>query len=375
MSTESKCLIAVTLILFAVGLVMIFSATAISAGESEKFSNPFYFLHRQLLWTLFSLMAFFVGFRIDYRTWKKHALPILALAAVLLIVVLIPGIGTKLNGARRWLRIGPMSFQPSEFAKLALLIFVASYVSSDGERLKRFSTGVLPCSIAIAVICGLTICEPDVGTSLFVAAIAFAIMLVAGCRLPHLAPIAGLCTAGALLLIVTKANYIMARVSVFLDPDLDPAGKGYHIKQSLIAIGSGGTFGAGLGEGMSKLFFLPEIHSDFIFAVIGEELGFVGAATVILLFVALLVIGWRICRKTNNLFGFLLGLGIVLSLSLQAIVNMAVVTGSIPAKGIPLPFISFGGSSLLMTMFAVGILVNISNTSEKEQQLVAPTAQ
>lgn len=371
MSAEGKWVIVIVALLFAIGLVMIFSSTAVIAKESERYADSSYFLYRQAMWIVISLIGFYVAIRVDYRFWERHARWVLCAAALLLVAVLLPGIGSTINGARRWFRLGPLSFQPSEIAKLALLIFLASYVSSDRDRLKKFTTGIVPTFAAIAFVCGLVFLEPDVGTSVFIGLTALAVLIVAGAKPAHLLPIFGVCLIGVAIIALTKHDYVSSRVGVFLNPDADPAGKGYHLKQSLVALGSGGIFGVGLGNGISKLFFLPEVHSDFIFSVIGEELGFFGSMIVMALFAALLIVGWRICRKTDHPFGFLLAFGIVVSIVCQALINIAVVTGSMPTKGIPLPLVSFGGSSLVVTMFAIGILVNISNSSAANQSLPA----
>ncbi len=302
---------------------------------------------------------------IPYQLWSKADWPILGLILILLTLVLIPGIGTAYYGARRWFRFGGIGFQPSEIAKLGLIIFLASFISKDTHRIKYFTSGLLPVILAIGLTCGLVILEPDIGTACFIALLSTIILVVGGIKLWHLAPIA----AGVLPLtayfVIHKLAYVQQRLAVFFNPALylDSAA-GYQIKQSLIGLGAGGFWGSGLGASKQKLFFLPQQQTDFICAIIGEELGFIGILGVLFLFGLFLWQARKVVLRAPDLFGSLLALGITLMIILQALINIGVVTASLPTKGIALPFISFGGSSLCTLMLGVGILLNIAAQSD-----------
>jgi cell division protein FtsW len=300
------------------------------------------------------------------RFWARMAWPMLACTVVLLALVLVPGIGVKHFGASRWLRIGSFNLQPSEIAKLALPIFLCAHASLHPARLQSFWGGLGPMLGAAGVVCGLVIVEPDIGTSAFLGLTAATVMVVAGARWRHLVPACGTAGVAAAGLAMLKMDHFRDRVLGWLEPESHPAG--YQLTQSLIALGSGGWFGDGLGRGTQKLYFLPEVHSDFIFAVLGEELGFAGACAVLLLFGAFAVIGWRVAWRSQDRFAGLLAFTII-----------AVVSGVMPTKGIPLPFFSSGGSSLCVTMAAAGMLVRIANenrgaTCESSSRAAAPAA-
>jgi cell division protein FtsW len=274
-------------------------------------------------------------------------------------------VGAQINAARRWIRVGGQFVQPSEAAKIGIAIFLAAFAAANPERLKSFFRGFVPACAAIAAVCGMILIEPDIGTAVFVATVMTLTLVVGGIRLWHLVPSVlgggGLAAYYAL----THTSHVLARLQAFRHPELDPQGKGHQITQSLIALGSGSWTGVGLGQGTSKLYFLPEAHSDFIFPVVGEELGFLGASAMILLYMAIGVVGYRIMSRTRDRFGFLLSFALTTYILLQAAMNVAVVTASMPTKGIPLPFVSAGGSSVLFTMIGVGILVNIANQTER----------
>jgi len=294
-----------------------------------------------------------------FRSW------ILLGTVGVLSLVFAPGVGAQINGAHRWVRVGGQFVQPSEAAKIGIAIFLCGFAAADPERLKKFFKGFVPAYAVVAVVCGMIIVEPDVGTAVFIAIVMTLMLIVAGVRLTHLVP--GVLAAGfaAAYYAMTHTEHVRARLAGWLHPELDPQGKGHQITQSLIALGTGGWTGVGLGQGTSKLYFLPEAHSDFIFPVIGEELGFAGAAVMILLYMAIGVVGYRIMRRCRERFGFLLSFALTTYIILQAAMNVAVVTASMPTKGIPLPFVSAGGSSVLFTMVGVGMLVNIANASER----------
>lgn len=365
MSKDARNLLVIISVLLAIGIVMLFSASAVYTGES-KTGDYTLFLKKQLLWIAISVTGLIIASKIPYTYWIKVSKPLLILTIAMLVLVIIPGIAHKINGARRWFRFGDLSFQPSEMAKLAIAIFLSATISLDADKLKNFKRGFLPLFALVSLISGLILAEPDIGTAIFIMAVSSIILIIGGVRITHIIPLA----LGALLVVGFVAIFTMPhfkdRIEVFLNLAKDLQGKGYNVNQSFIAMGSGGWLGAGLGKGVSKLFFLPEVHSDFIFAVIGEELGFAGSILMLGLFASLLYFGYRIVKSAPDHFSLLLAFSIILFIILQAIMNIAVVTGAIPAKGIPLPFISFGGSTLFFTMFGIGILVNIANNSYRK---------
>lgn len=375
MSRDAVHLTVTVLLLVCVGLVFLFSASGVMAAEHPRFDDPGHFLKRQGLWTILAAGAFVAAARIPYGFWKKARVPLFAVSMLLLASVLVPGIGATLNGARRWMQAGGWFFQPSELAKLATAFFVCGYVSQDPARLLRFRDGFLPAFGAVALACALIVVEPDLGTAAFLGLVMTLTLVVAGVRMRHLLPPAGAAIATAGAYVATHLDHVWPRIQVWLRPDADPLGRGHQIRQSLIALGAGGLFGEGLGRGTQKLFFLPEVHSDFIFPVIGEELGFVGAVSILLLYVAFGAAGWRIVRRAPDPFAFLLSFSIVVTIVLQAAINVAVVTACVPTKGIPLPFLSAGGSSLVFTLAGAGILVNIANHAPEEASVPAPAPQ
>ncbi|MFZ5874426.1 MAG: stage V sporulation protein E [Bacillota bacterium] len=345
------------LMMLSIGLVMILSASEYSS--LIHFNDSFHYFKRQLLWALIGLAAMFLAMNQDYRKWRRWALPMLAAAFVLLILVLIPGIGIEAYGARRWIGIGPVTMQPSEFVKLCLVVFTAYGLSRKGELVRHFSRGLLPFLVMLGAACGLILLQPNLGTAIILAGTIFVMLFAAGARLSTLAGLGvlGLAGVGAAIAV---APYRLERLLAFLDPWQDPQGSGLQIIQSLYALGSGGLFGTGLGQGKQKFLYLPAQHTDFIFAVVGEELGFIGAFLIIGLFTVFLWRGLRIAVSAPDAFSSLLATGLTAGIVLQAIINIGVATGSMPITGITLPFISFGGNSLIFTLVGVGILLNIS---------------
>jgi len=365
MSRDAVVLLVLVLFLLSFGLVMLYSASAVVAEKSPRFQDDAHFLKKQLLWVMISVAAMIVAGRVPYATWARWRVPILAFSLVALALVFVPGVGAKINAARRWVRVGGQFVQPSEAAKIGIAIYLCGFAAADPERLKSFFKGFLPAYAVIGAVCAMVIIEPDIGTAVFIALVMTLTLVVGGVRMRHLAPSmlgAGLVAAWYAM---NHTSHFMKRIETYRHPELDPQGAGHQITQSLIALGSGSWTGVGLGQGTSKLYFLPEAHSDFIFPVIGEELGFLGASAMILLYMAIGFVGYRIMRRCEDRFGFLLSFAITTYIILQAAMNVAVVTASMPTKGIPLPFVSAGGSSVLFTMIGVGILVNIANASER----------
>jgi len=355
--TPDMWLFGAAVILLSAGVVMVYSASAIVAAD--RFRDPYFFLKRQVFWALLGAGGLWLALRVDYRRLERFVLPTLIVAAVLLVVVLIPPIGQAINGTRRWIRLGPVSFQPAELAKLALVLYLAAFLARKREALEDFRRGLLPPLLVSGVLAALVLLQPDLGNCVTLVALTFALLFLAGSPVRHL----GWALAPAVPLValaVWVAPYRIRRVTAFIDPWSDPRGSGFQIIQSWLAFGNGGLVGQGIGASRQKLFYLPEAHTDFIFAVVGEELGFLGAVAIVLLFTVLVWRGLRVGLRAPEPFGAYLALGITMLIATQTLVNLGVVTGLLPTKGLPLPFISFGGSALVMTMTSTGMLLNIS---------------
>jgi len=353
--TPDMWLFGVAVVLLSAGVVMVYSASAVVAAD--RFGDPYFFLKKQLFWALLGSVGMLVAVRIDYRRLERFVLPALVLAGVLLVLVLIPPIGQAINGTRRWIRLGPVSFQPAELAKVALVFYLAAFVARRQEEVVR--RGLLPPLLVAGSFAALVLVQPDLGNCLTLVALTFGLLYLAGSPVRYLAW--AIAPALPLLaLAIYAAPYRLRRVTAFWDPWADPRGSGFQIIQSWLAFGNGGLVGQGIGASRQKLFYLPESHTDFIFAVVGEELGFIGAAAFVALFAVLVWRGLRVGLRTSEPFGAYLALGITLLIATQTLVNLGVVTGLLPTKGLPLPFISFGGSALSMTMLSTGVLLNIS---------------
>ena len=354
-SDPAGLLMTTTGILVLVGLVMILSA---SLWNSE--SSPFQYFNRQALWATLGLAAFFFFARFDYKRLKGLGYVLLPLVILMLLVVLIPGIGTTVGGSSRWFRFGPLSFQPSEAAKLALILFAADVFSRKKEKMfKDFAHAVMPMIPVLAVLAGLVMLQPDLGTTALLGFIGFGMLFVAGARLRHLLPFAFVGTALAVGAALFEP-YRRARVLAFLNPWADPLNTGYHTIQSLIALGSGSWFGVGLGASRQKWTYVPNAHTDFIFAILGEEMGLLGTLVIVGLFSFLAYLGITTARRASDRFGMLVAAGITIWITLQALVNMGAVTAALPVTGVPLPLVSFGGTSLVICLTAMGILTNIA---------------
>jgi cell division protein FtsW len=358
-------LLIVTMVLALVGLVMVFSASAVVAGN--RFHDSGYFLKRQLAWLTFGFVLLHVASRVDYVWWKRLSVPLLGLMALLLVMVLIPSLGVAAKGARRWLRLGPISIQPAEMVKLVAVIYLAAYLTKKEDRITSFSSGLLPVLFVIGLLSGLVLLEPDLGTVVVIGLVTIGLLFLGGAQVKHLLGL-GLCAVPVVLVLVLGSSYRRQRLLTFLAPWKDASNAGFQITQSFLAFGSGGPFGVGLGEGKQKLFFLPEAHTDFVLALVGEELGLVGTGAIILLFALFVVRGFQIAARARMPFGRYLGIGITLLIGGQALVNAAVATGMLPTKGLTLPFVSYGGSSLVISLLAVGILLNISRDRQAGPQ-------
>lgn len=354
-------LLAAVLGLVGFGLVMVYSASAITA--QDKLGDSFYFLKRQATAAGIGLLAMAVAMKLGYRRMARLAYPLLVVTILLLIAVVIPGLGTAAGGAKRWLRVPGISLQPAEIAKVSWVIYLAYSLAKKREKVKSFSIGFVPHLGIAALLVVLCMLEPDFGSSVALLFLMFVMLFAAGAKLSY---IVGMVLAAIPFAYVAIASspYRMKRITAFLDPWANRQGSGYQVAESLMSIGSGGLTGLGLGDGRQKLFFLPEAHTDFIFAIIGEELGLLGVAFLISLYAVVIWRGLRAALNATEAFGTYLGLGIVSLVAFQACVNMAVAMGVVPTKGLTLPFISYGGSSLIMLMGAAGLLLSISATAE-----------
>ena len=358
--TPDIILLLVTLILVTVGTAMIYSSSSILA--LEKFKDGQYFIKKQLVFVVLGLISMVILTKIDYTTWKKAAYPGLILSLIMLVLLFIPDVGLKRGGATRWLNLGLFSFQVSEMVKIAMVVFLAHLLARKAHLLKKFSRGVLMPSVITAVVIFLILLEPDFGTAVIIASILILMLCLAGSRMTHLMFLAAAFIPVGVWLIFHK-GYRLARLTVFLDPWKDAGNTGFQIIQSLISFGSGGFGGVGIGDGMQKLFYLPEPHTDFILSIIAEESGFIGVSIVIILFSIFVFRGFMIAIKAPDLFGTLLAAGLTMVIAMEAFINIAGVMGLIPLKGLALPFLSYGGSSFVMSMIAIGILLNISTQS------------
>ena len=347
----------ITLALLSLGIVMVFSASSVTAYH--ELGDAYHYLKRQSLWAAIGLVALVICMNIDYHLWLRLAGPLIVVSIVALAVVLVPGIGITISGSRRWLGAGPVRVQPSEFAKLSVVIFLAAYLSTSPDRVKSVVRGIFVPLILVGMCAVLVLREPDLGTSIGMAATAWLMLLIAGGSPGWLVGLAAM-TAPVIYLYARHDPVRIRRLTSFLDPWADPLDSGFHIIQSLLALGSGGLVGTGLGLSRQKFYYLPEQHTDFIFAIIGEELGFLGAALVVFLYAIFAWRGFRASLNAPDSFGSLLAAGITIMVALQAAMNIAVVTGSMPITGITLPLISSGGSSLVPMLAGVGMLLNIT---------------
>lgn len=340
------------------GVVMVYSASSVMAAK--RFHDGFFFLKRQGLYALLGFALMLITMRVNYHFWRKLSVPVLLGCIVLLVLVLIPGIGGSAGGASRWIRLPGFNFQPSEVAKIALIMYMAYSLDRKQDKIKELGSGFVSYMLILLVMLALLLKQPDMGSALTLAAVSIIMLFAAGTRLVYIISIF-LMSMPFLYFLVMNVAYRKRRILAFLDPWQDPQNSGFQIIQSWLAFGTGGLFGQGLGEGKQKLFYLPEAHTDFILSVVGEELGFLGVIVIIGMFFLLVQRAMRIAVAAPDPFGRFLALGIAVLFGIEASVNMGVVTGLLPTKGLALPFISYGGSSLLISLFAVGILLNISS--------------
>jgi cell division protein FtsW len=368
---EGGAVLLITTMLVSVGMVMVYSASAVMAQAQGL--PPHYFLLRQMSGALVGFVALIVAAQLDYRRLRSLAWPILGVSVLLLLVTVMPGteaLAPRSNGARRWLLLGPVGIQPSEVAKLAILIWTAHLAVKKQDRLRSLSQGLAPFLLVWGLVAGLIMLQPDYSTATLTIFMAVLVAYVGGARPAHFIAL-GLVTGPFLWHRMTSAGYRMDRIRAFMDPAADVSGLGYQINQSLIALGSGGIFGRGFGQGQQKFGFLPEPHNDFILAMIGEEWGFVGVAILTVLFVAFALVGYRVARGAADLFGSLLALGVTNLIVIQAFLHMAVNLALVPPTGLTLPFISYGRSSLIVSLAAAGILMSVARISDRRDRALA----
>lgn len=348
-----------TFCLVSIGIVMVFSASSVTASTSKYFNfDAFYFLKKQLIWAVLGTIGMAYAYKVNLINLRKYSILGIIFSLVLLALVLVPNIGIEVNGAKRWLGLGPFTIQPAEFAKIFFIFYLADLSARRKEKLRDFK-GLLPALVILGLLFILIEKEPDLGTSLVLAAAFMGIIFLSGTKFTTIFSITSI---GFLIiaLSILHESYRLKRMMAFINPWMDPSDTGYHTIQSLIAIGSGGILGLGLGQSRQKFFYLPEQHTDYIFAIIGEELGLIGTVLIVTLFVCLIYRGFKIAISAHHPFLRILGGGLIFMIGFQAFLNLSVVLALLPPTGIPLPFISFGGSSLFSTLIAIGILLNIS---------------
>ena len=359
---DSLLLLSITALVF-IGVVMVYSASSIYS--KEHFGSQYFFLNKHLVFVLLGIASLVVGAKVNHGFLRKMTFPFILLSFFTLLFLLVSSHGVLKSGAAsRWINLFSISFQPAELAKLALILFLANYMSKIGDKITTFKEGFLPCVLVPGVFILLILKQPDFGTAVTISAIVFLMLFVAGVKKIYLLGTL-LATVPPLAFIFLRSGYRLKRILAFVDPWKDPLGSGFQMIQSFIAFSNGGFFGAGLGDGKQKLLYLPEAHTDFIFSVIGEELGFLGVTLVVILFSVYIYKGFSVSLKVRDSFAVLLATGITAMIGVQAFVNIGVTLGLLPTKGLTLPFISYGGTSLVMTMFASGLLLNLSSKTNQ----------
>jgi cell division protein FtsW len=353
-------LLGLVAVLDVIGLVMVLSASSVTALRA--YGTAWVFFERQLLWVGVGSLLLVVTMRVDYRVWRRLVVPLLGVTVTLLVLVLVPGFGISVGGSARWLGIGIFRIQPSELAKLAVVVFAADVLTRRADHISSTRMTVVPVLLVFSVIALLVLVQPDLGTTLVLACIVMAVLFIAGVPLHTMAAVAVLAGVGTSLAGMTK-SYRRGRLLCFLHPASDPGNACYQLRQSLVGLGSGHVMGVGLGASRAKWGFLPNAHTDFIFAIIGEEVGLIGSLLVAGLFVAFAVLGVRAASRAPDRFGALLAGGITAWVVGQAFINIGAAIGTLPVTGVPLPFVSFGGSSLVIAMAATGILINVARQS------------
>lgn len=360
MKKYNKLLLLAVILISLFGLLMIYSSSNVWA--EYKYNDPYKYLKSQAIFLIIGYILMIIISKFPYQNYKKLANIIFLTCTIMLILVLIPGIGTVRNGSRSWFGIGPLGLQPSEFAKLGLIIFTSKYLANNTKELKDIKKGVLPILGVLLLIFGLIMLEPDFGTGVVIVMTIIVLLFVSGVKMNFFIKIGILGLIGIIVLILI-APYRLERIVSFINPWTDPLGSGFQIIQSLYAIGPGGLLGLGFGNSIQKHFYLPEPQTDFIFAIISEEFGFLGVLIVATLFITIIYSGLKISMRCQDNFGKFLAFGITFGLAFQTILNLMVVVGLLPVTGVTLPFLSYGGSSLLISLINIGILLNIDKNS------------
>jgi cell division protein FtsW len=363
-------LLASTIALLVLGTLMVYSASFVVAHN--EFNDDAYFLVRQLIWVGAGGVGLLLAARIDYRRWRSLSLPIMFICIGMLVLVLVPGIGASSYGAVRWLKLGPVQIQPSEIAKLAMTLYLADWLARRGPIVGELLKGLLPFAIIVGIVAALVAIQPDLGTTAIIIMVAACVFFVGGANLVHIALLGAAGVGAGLVVLAHLSGYQLERIRAFLDPWSDIQGSGWHTAQGLIALGSGGLFGSGLGNGLQKYYWVPNAHTDAIFAIIGEELGLVGCVGVLLLFGVVAWRGFLIAWRGPDAFARLFASGLTCMLTIQTLVNIAVVTNSLPYTGVTLPLVSFGGSSTVISLVAIGLLLNISRQPEVAETSTLP---
>lgn len=350
-------LFSVVIILVLIGLMMVYSASSTYAALT--YGSATYFIQRQLFWVGLGFIAFFITSLIPYQFYGKYMKPLVLIMLFLLTIVLIPGLGIERNHATRWLGFGSFIFQPSELAKIMTILYVAKAYSNKQSYIQDFKRGVMPPLLLLIMVFALIVLQPDLGTAMTIVMACGSILLISSARWQHLVTLGAIAITSVILLATTE-SYRMERLTSFIDPFADASGQGFQVVNSYLAIGTGGLTGNGIGNSVQKLGYLPEAHTDFIMAIIVEELGIIGLGVIITLFLAFLFRGFSILKGTNDYFAKFIAIGIIIQISSQAVMNLGAVSGLLPVTGMPLPLVSYGGSSMLITLCGAGILMNIS---------------
>jgi cell division protein FtsW len=357
-----RWLLIITLLLSGFGILMIYSSTSVvTPNLAKKNITEFFYLKKHMLTLLMGIIAMFATFNLKLRYVKRMAVPLLVLSLILLVLVFVPGLGVSAGGAKRWITLWPSTFQPSELVKLAMVVFLARYMSMEGYRTDRFVYFAVPVAV-MGLFQVIFLMQPDFGATMTLAVLTLAMLYLSGTRLRYLSCL--LVFSVPVIIKLLMEPYRLKRIVTFVDPWKEARGSGFQLVQSFIALGRGGVAGVGIGQSRQKLDFLPEVHTDFIFSIVGEEMGFFIAALIVLLFTVLFWRGISVANSTKDSFAYYLTFGLSMMVAFQALVNFGVVTGMLPTKGLPLPFLSYGGSSLLINMAAVGLLLNLSRPIE-----------
>ena len=361
---DTRSIIIPVIILVFIGTLMVYSSTALMS--MRKYDNGFHYLWKHLFTVFAGTATMLILSRFDFEKIRPLVYVLIGVSLLMLLCVFVPGIGIEANGAKRWLRLWPTTFQPSELAKVVMVIFLADYMDKHFHRMREFTYGILIPVGVMLVFQIIIIMQPDFGAVMSLGILTVCLLILGGARLRHVGLLL-LMSLPAIYVLVFSSAYRMKRIMCFTDPWNEPFGCGFQLVQSFIAFGSGSLFGVGLGGSRQKLYFLPEVHTDFIFSIIGEELGLVGVVTVVGVFVWLFIKGIKLAARTGDPFGYFLTIGLTMMIGVQAIINFAVSTGLMPTKGLPLPFISYGGSALLINMAAAGILLNIAQRNNSRR--------